>query len=69
MAARSKEIAVRSLADLGVDPATVGGAVATSRVVRSEAPPAARRDARRPRAGAGGRGREVVEFLAERRLI
>ena len=56
MAARSKEIATRSLADLGVDPATVGGAVATQpgRPVRGAAGRAARRGSsasrrRRPR--------------------
>ena len=31
MAARNKEIVTRSLADLGIDPASVGGAVATTR--------------------------------------
>ena len=56
MAARSKEIAVRSLADLGLDPATVGGAVATTRssTVRGAAGPRARPG--RPRARTGGRG-------------
>jgi electron transfer flavoprotein beta subunit len=68
MAARSKEIAVRSLADIGVDPATVGGAVASTRVLRSAAPPArgATRVVREPAPVAAA---QVVEFLAERRLI
>ena len=44
MAARSKEIVTRSLADLGVDPARVGAAAATTRVLGAAPPP--------PRAGA-----------------
>ena len=68
MAARSKEIATQSLADVGLTPDGAGGSVATSqvqdwsvldtqrakRVVRDEAPAAAS---------------QVVDFLAERRLI
>src|SRR5262249_41725284 len=41
MAARGKEIATRSLADLGVDASAVGGSVATTKVVDSR-PPASR---------------------------
>ncbi len=68
MAARSKEITTISLADLGIDPATVGLAAATSRVVDSRAPEAraATRVIREPAADAA---RQVVDFLAERRLI
>jgi electron transfer flavoprotein beta subunit len=68
MSARSKEIAVRSLADLGLDPGAVGGSAAATRVVRSEAPPArgATVVVREPAREAAAR---VVEFLAERRLI
>ena len=69
MAARSKEIATLSLADLGLDPATVGGAVATTKVLG-----VARR--RGPRGAPGSSAsrpteaaRQVVAFLAERRLI
>ena len=68
MAARSKEIATRSLADLAIDPSTVGLAGATTRVVASEAPPA-RGATRVVRAAPDDAAREVVAFLAERRLI
>ena len=68
MAARSKEIAVRSLADIGIDPSTAGGAVASTRVLRSEVPPArgATRVVREPAPAAAA---QVVDFLVERRLI
>jgi len=68
MAARSKEIAVRSLADLGLDPAAVGGSVATTRVLGAR-PPAARGATRVVRGSPQESAREVVAFLAERRLI
>ncbi len=68
MAARSKEIATRSLADLGIDPATVGTTAARSRVVRSEAPPA-RGATQVVREAAPAAAAQVVEFLAARRLI
>jgi electron transfer flavoprotein beta subunit len=68
MAARSKEIATRSLADLGIDPATVGGAVATTTVLDSQAPPA--RGATEVVRGAPAEGAtRIVEFLAQRRII
>ena len=68
MAARSKSIETWSLADLGLDPAGLGGAVATTRVVRTKAPPP--RAATRVIREAGRRGgAELVAFLAERRLI
>ena len=68
MAARSKSIVAWSLADLGLDPAEVGGAVASTRVLRTEAPPtrAATRVIRAPAAEAAA---QLVDFLAERRLI
>jgi electron transfer flavoprotein beta subunit len=68
MAARSKSIVTWSLADLGIDPATVGGAVATTLVLRAEAPPAraATQVIREPAPIAAAR---LVEFLTERRLI
>jgi electron transfer flavoprotein beta subunit len=68
MGARSKEIVSWSLADLELDPADVGGAVAATKVLRAEAPPAraATRVIRGPAAEAAG---QLVEFLAERRLI
>jgi electron transfer flavoprotein beta subunit len=68
MAARSKTIETLSLADLGVDPASVGLAAATSQVVGTRAPEprAATRIIREP---ADESARQVVAFLAERRLI
>jgi electron transfer flavoprotein beta subunit len=68
MAARSKEIATVSLADIGLDGATVGGAVATTRVTGTQAPEA-RAATRVIREPAEEAARQVVEFLAERRLI
>jgi electron transfer flavoprotein beta subunit len=68
MAARSKEIATRSLADLGVDASTVGGAVATTAVLDSKKPPA--RGATEVVRGTPADGAtRIVEFLAARRLI
>ncbi len=68
MQARSKEVTTWTLADLGIDPGTVGAANATSRVLGTEAPP--------QRSGATvlkGAPEEVVaqtvDFLAQRRLI
>ena len=68
MAARSKEITTLTLADLGIDPATVGLAAATSQVVGTRAPEprAATRVIREPAPEAA---RQIVDFLAERRLI
>jgi electron transfer flavoprotein beta subunit len=68
MAARSKEITTLSLADLGIDASTVGRAGATTRVVASETPPA-RGATHVVRAAPDEAAREVVAFLAERRLI
>ncbi len=68
MAARSKEIITRSLADLGLDPATVGGAVATTKVTDSKAPPP--RGATEVVRGTPAEGAtRIVEFLAQRRVI
>ena len=82
MAARSKTLETKTLADIAaaggpdggaevsgeVGGATVGGAVATSAVLGSEAPPprAATRVIREPAEEAA---RQVVAFLAERRII
>jgi electron transfer flavoprotein beta subunit len=68
MGARSKQIASWSLADIGLDAGTVGGGLATSRVLAARAPEAraATRVIREPAALAAG---HVVDFLAERRLI
>jgi electron transfer flavoprotein beta subunit len=68
MAARSKTIETRTLGDVGVGDAPVGGAAATSVVLGAEAPPprTATRVIREPAAEAA---RQVVDFLAERRII
>ncbi len=68
MAARSKEIATRSLADIGLSPAEVGGALATTEVVGSRQPPA-RSATRVVRDAPAEAARQVVEFLVERRLV
>lgn len=68
MAARSKEITTLSLADLGIDPSTVGLAGATTRVVSAEPPPP-RGATRVVRDTPEEAARQVVAFLAERRLI
>jgi electron transfer flavoprotein beta subunit len=68
MAARSKEIATRSLADLGIDGATVGGAVATTKVLEVKAPPA-RGATEVVRGNATEGATRIVELLAQRRII
>ena len=68
MGARSKEIAIRSLADLGLDPATVGGAAASTMIVDKRSP--APREATEVVRGAPADGAaKIVELLAGRRLI
>ncbi len=68
MAARSREIVSRSLAEVGLAPEAVGGAVATTRVldVRTPAARAATRVVREPAPEAA---RQIADFLVERRLI
>jgi electron transfer flavoprotein beta subunit len=68
MAARSKTLETKTLADVQFGDDPVGGAVATSQVIGSEAPPprAATRVIREP---ADEAARQVVAFLAERRII
>ena len=68
MAARSKTLETKTLADVAVGEAPVGGAVTTSAVLGSEAPPprAATLVIREP---ADEAARQIVEFLAERRII
>jgi electron transfer flavoprotein beta subunit len=68
MAARSKEIATLSLADLGIDPATVGTAGSTTKVVDSR-PPEPRGATRVVREAPDEAARQVVALLAERGLI
>jgi len=68
MAARSKEITTLSLADLGIDPGTVGLAGATTQVVGSR-PPEPRAATKVVREAPDEAARQVVALLAERRLI
>jgi electron transfer flavoprotein beta subunit len=68
MGARSKEIVTLAVADLGLDPATVGGAVATTKVVGSRQPPA-RAATRVIREAPDEAARQIVAYLDERRLI
>jgi electron transfer flavoprotein beta subunit len=68
MAARSKEIVTKTLADVGVEGPSVGGAVATTKVLGAEAPPA-RAATRVVREAPDVAARELVAFLAERRII
>jgi electron transfer flavoprotein beta subunit len=68
MAARNKEITTRSLADLGLDGSTLGGAAATTAVLDSKMPPARAATEIVRGSAADGAGR-IVDFLAERRLI
>jgi electron transfer flavoprotein beta subunit len=66
MAARSREIVTRSLADLGVA-APAGGAWST-RVTSAEKPPA-RTAGRVVQGPAADAAREIADFLADRRII
>lgn len=68
MAARSKEIVQRSLADLGLAGETVGGAVARTTVTATRKPPA-RGAAKVVKGPADEAAKEIVELLAARRLI
>jgi electron transfer flavoprotein beta subunit len=68
MAARSKEVATKSLADLGLDPAEVGGAASRTKVTGQEKPPA--RGATKVVQGSAEEGaKAIVDMLASRRLI
>lgn len=66
--ARSKPIATWSLADLGLDAATVGGSSATTRV-RSSRTPEARGATRMVREPAAVAATRIADFLVERRVI
>jgi electron transfer flavoprotein beta subunit len=68
MAARSKEIATLSLADLDIDPVTVGTPGATTKVVGSR-PPEPRGATRVVREAPDEAARQVVALLVERGLI
>ena len=68
MAARSREIVTKSLSDLGLSGAEVGGAAASTRVSAAR-PPAAREPTRAVREGPAESARIIADFLAARRLI
>ena len=68
MGARSKEVTVRSLADLGLADGSVGGAAAAT-VVLAQRPPAARSATRVVREAPDVAAREIVALLVERRAI
>jgi electron transfer flavoprotein beta subunit len=68
MGARSKEIAVRSLADLGLDGGSVGGEAATTSVLTTRTPEA-RGETQVVRAPAAEAATVVADFLAARRLV
>jgi electron transfer flavoprotein beta subunit len=68
MAARSKELTTKSLADLGIEAAQVGSGAAGTKVLDSK-PPAARGETQVVREPAADAARTVTTFLAERRLI
>jgi electron transfer flavoprotein beta subunit len=68
MAARSKEITTIGLAELGIDPATIGLGGATTKVVDWR-PPEARGATRVVREAPDEAARQVVALLTERRLI
>ena len=68
MGARSKEIVTRSLADLGLDPSSAGGGVATTHVLGSTVPP--QRGATEVVRGTAHEGAaRIVELLTQRRII
>jgi electron transfer flavoprotein beta subunit len=68
MAARSKEVVTRSLADLGLEASAVGGAATRTKVTGQEKPPA--RGATQVVRGTPEEGaKAIAELLASRRLI
>jgi electron transfer flavoprotein beta subunit len=68
MGARSKEIVTRSLGDIGLDPSSVGGGVATTQVLGSTVPP--RRGATEVVRGTAQEGAaRIIELLTQRRII
>ena len=68
MAARSKEVVTKSLADLGLDGATVGGGAARTKVTGQEKP-AARGAAQVVRGTPEEGAKAIADLLASRRLI
>lgn len=67
MAAKKKPITVMSLADLNIDPATVGSAAATSEVVEFTARPPKQAGVKVADDGTGGT--QLVEFLAAQKFV
>jgi electron transfer flavoprotein beta subunit len=68
MAARSKEVATKSVADLGLDAGAVGGATARTKVTGQDKPPA--RGATQVVRGTPEEGaKAIADLLASRRLI
>ncbi len=68
MAARNKEIVTRSLADLGLDGATLGAAASTTVLLESRTPPP-RAATEIVRGSADDGAARIVDFLADRRII
>jgi electron transfer flavoprotein beta subunit len=68
MAARSKTVETKSLADIGVEPAQVGSGAALTRVLSANPPPE-RAPTRVVREPAPEAAKQVVGFLAERGLV
>ncbi len=68
MSARSKEIRTFSLADLGLDDGSVGGAAATTRLTGTSTPPA-RGAARIIKDAPAEAARQVVDYLVEKWII
>jgi electron transfer flavoprotein beta subunit len=68
MAARSKEVVTKSLADLGLDGGSIGGTAARTKVTGQEKPPA--REATQVVRGTPEEGaKAIADLLAARRLI
>jgi electron transfer flavoprotein beta subunit len=68
MAARSKEVATKSISDLGLEAAKVGGGAARTKVTGQEKPPA--RGATQVVRGSAEEGaKAIADLLASRRLI
>ncbi len=68
MAARSKEVVTKSLADLGLDGMAVGGSATRTKVTNQEKPPA-RGATQVVRGTAEDGAKAIAELLASRRLI
>lgn len=67
MAAKRKPVETVSLSDLGIDPATVGAAAATSTVIAAEPRPP--REAGRKVTDEGTGGTQLAEYLASQKFV